>query len=132
VKNKYQSPRWFAFRFFLILSILSTSCSEQTNAPVNASKARETLKTALESWKRGEKSETLQQSTPPIYIIDAEWQSGVKLKDYQIVNEGKEMDAHWFCSVRLTIQRANGQQVTQEVTFVVSTAPNLTITRKIF
>lgn len=102
------------------------------NAPVVADKARDTLRAALDSWKKGDKSDALQSASPPIYVIDAEWQGGAVLKDYKILTDGEEKDAHLFCPVRLTVRGTNGQEMTTEVTYIISTAPNLTVSRKLF
>jgi hypothetical protein len=100
---------------------------------VDAGKAREVLRTALESWKKGDKVDALQSSTPPIYIIgEQDWSTGARLKTYEIVGEGEEKDAHLFCSVRITLANPSGKDSTQEVTYIISTAPNLTVSRKIF
>ena len=116
-----------------LASVTATGCTPANpNAPVNADKARETLRTALESWKKGDADTALQTASPPIYIIDPEWQSGTKLADYEILGPGDEKDAHLFCKVRLTVRGAGGKETKQEVTFIVSTAPNLTVSRKIF
>jgi hypothetical protein len=119
---------WLIFAF----AMLPGGCSDTPNAPVNAGKARETLRTALESWKKGESATALQSASPPIYIIDQEWQSGAKLVNYEIVGDGEEKDAHLYCKVKLTVRASSGKDVQQEVTFIVSTAPNLTVSRKVF
>ena len=115
----------------LVGTALLPGCGPR-NAPVNASLARETLRKALDSWKQGDKVDALQQSSPPVYVIDPEWQAGTALKDYQVVGEGEEKDAHLFCTVKLTVKGVGGKESTREVTYVVSTAPNLTVSRKIF
>jgi hypothetical protein len=116
-----------------VIVILALGCkSGSQNAPVNAGKARETLRTALESWKKGDAATALQSAQTPIYIIDPEWQSGAKLVDFEIQGDGEEKDAHLFCKVKITVRNANGKDIQQEVTFIVSTAPNLTVSRKIF
>lgn len=117
----------------LAAGLLVLGCnSGPNNAPVNAGKARETLLAALESWKKGEKSDALQKASPPIYVIDSEWQQGAVLKGYEVLGEGEEKDAHLFAKVRLTVREAGGKDVTREVTYIVSTAPNLTVSRKLF
>jgi hypothetical protein len=117
---------------FAGLGLLGSGCSTgPRNAPVDAAKARETLRTTLDSWKRGDKVDALQSASPPIYVIDMEWQSGAVLKDYQITGEGREMDAQLFCPVTLTVRTPNGQEAKREVTYIISTAPNLTVSRKV-
>ncbi len=109
-------------------------CSKQgiQNDPVNAGTARESLQAALESWKKGEPSNALEKATPPIYVVEPDWQGGAKLKDFQIVGSGEEKDAQWNCNVRLTLVGANGQEMKREVTFTVATAPNRMVSRKLF
>jgi hypothetical protein len=116
------------------LAVLAgTGCkSDNPNAPVNAAKARETLQAALDSWKKGEPSNALEKASPPIYVIDPDWQAGVKLADFEILGPGEEKDAQLYARVRLVLRRPNGPDVTQEATFMVATAPNLTVARKVF
>jgi hypothetical protein len=112
--------------------LLGSGCSSGArNAPVDAAKARETLRTAMDSWKKGDKVDTLQSASPPIYVIDTEWQSGAILKDYQITGDGKEMDAQLFCPVTITVRTPNGQEAKRELIYIISTAPNLTVSRKV-
>jgi hypothetical protein len=122
--------------FLFVVCVAGTiGCSSgprPPNTPVNAAKAREVLQTALESWKRGEKIDALQSASPAIYVIDSQWQAGAVLKDYRIVDDGKEMDALLHCPVVLTIRDQAGNVKEQQVTFYISTAPNLTVARKLF
>ena len=116
-----------------ILATLAAGCSPgPRNAPVDPGKARDTLKTALESWKKGDPATALQGASPPIYIIDPDWQGGTKLVDYQIVGDGEEKDAQLFAKVRLVFRGADGKESPREVTFMIATAPNRTVARKIF
>ena len=116
-----------------LAGMLGLGCSGGfKNAPVNARTARETLRTALESWKKGQKVSILKTGAPPIYVVDMHWQAGVKLKDYQIVNDGAEKDAHLFCPVKLTLQFSGGKEVKMQVTYIIATAPNLLVSRKVF
>lgn len=100
------------------------------NAPVDPDLARETLRSALESWKRGDKIDALAQSSPAITIQDLDWMSGHKLLSYEIIGPGEEMDAHLFAKVKLTLRDPQGQSTTKEVTYIVSTAPARTVFRK--
>jgi hypothetical protein len=117
---------------FGLVVVIGAGCSGKLNAPVNAPKARETLHAALESWKRGEPATALQSNSPPIYIIIPDWQNGAKLVDFEVIGDGEEKDAHLFCKVKLTLRGQDGKDVKQDATFIVSTAPNLTVSRKIF
>lgn len=128
-------PRWFRRpgTLPLVIGIVAVGCSfGPRNAPVVADKAREVLRTALDSWKKGEKVDALQKASPPIYVIEPEWQAGARLKDYQLLSDGEEKDAHLYCPVKLTLQSAEGEELTRQVTYIISTAPNLTVSRKVF
>jgi len=121
--------RWL----FATAGVALTGCSDAPrNAPVDAAKARDALRTALESWKRGETVAHLQSASPPIYVIDPEWQTGAVLKEFKVVNDGTPLDANLHCPVRLTLRTGGRPDTTREVTFVVSSAPNLTVSRKVF
>lgn len=119
------------FLFLCFCGVLGCS-SGPRNAPVDAAKAREVLRLALESWKNGEKHDALQAASPPIYVIDPQWQAGFVLKEYRIVGDGKEMDAQLTCPVAMTVKNPAGKEIEQEVTFYISTAPNFTVARKLF
>jgi hypothetical protein len=123
---------WVALVAIVWSGFLGAGCSGSRNAPVDAAKARETLRAVLDSWKRGDKMDALQSAAPPIYVNDPDWQSGAVLSDYQITGDGQEMDAQLFCPATLRVQLPNGQEVKRDVTYIISTAPNLTVNRKIF
>ena len=115
------------------LLVITAGCSSgPVHAPVDGAKARDTLRTALESWKRGERVDALQSADPPIYVIDQEWQEGSKLVDFRIAGDGDEMDAHLYCPVQLTVRSPTGKESKRDVTYIISTAPKLTVSRKIF
>jgi len=123
-------PRLFCL---LGLLVLATGCSSgPVHAPVDAAKARETLRAALDSWRKGDPIDALQRGSPPIYVIDVEWQAGAKLVEYQLAGSGDEKDAHLFCPVQLTVRSPDGRTNKRDVTYVISTAPNLTVSRKVF
>jgi hypothetical protein len=116
-----------------MVSLLGLGCSAgPNNAPVVGSEARDALRTALESWKKGDKVDDLQDASPPIYVIDQEWKGGAKLKDYQVTGDGEEKDAHLFAPVKLTVRLSSGREVRKNVIYIISTAPNITVSRKVF
>lgn len=116
-----------------ILATLAAGCNHGPQIdPLDAGRARDVLKTALDSWKKGDAVTALQAGSPPIYVIDPDWEAGAKLVNYQILGDGEEKDAQLFAKVRLTLRNPGGTDVTHEVTFMVSTSPNVTVSRKIF
>ena len=125
---------WFLCILVGPAALLGSGCSSGiNNEPVDAAVARDTLQKALESWKKGDKVDALQQASPPIYVIDMEWQGGATLKEYEIVGAGEAKDAHLLCKVKLTVRGpGGGKEVKKEQTYVISTAPNLTVSRMVF
>ncbi len=129
--NRLKPMRWLALASVIVMPVTSGCSRGPHNAPVAAEKAREILRTALESWKKGEPSNALEKAQPPIYVNDTEWQSGVVLKDFKFVNDGEAKDAHLYCPVKLTVIQ-DGREAQREVTYIISTAPNQTVARKVF
>jgi hypothetical protein len=101
-------------------------------APVDADRAREALRTALESWKKGAQPTALQSHSPPITVQDMDWEAGAKLLAYEIVGDGKNDDANLRCPVKLTIRDAQGKETKKQVTYVVGTSPAVTVFRELF
>jgi hypothetical protein len=98
-------------------------------APVNPGRAREALKTALESWKKGEKPDALKSASPSIVVQDFDWMAGRTLVQYEVTGEGKDDDANLRIPVTLTIRTAQGKEVRKDVSYVVGTSPSLTVFR---
>ena len=122
----------FALVVFAVAGLFGSGCSfSGRNTPVDAAKARDALRTALDSWKRGDPADALQKSSPPIYVIDTEWQAGVVLKEYEIRGDGQEMDAQLFCPVLIRVKAPDGKESTRELTYIISTSPNVTVARKV-
>lgn len=128
------SKIWLVCMLGALGGVFALGCSKGfDNAPVDVSLGRETLQKALDSWTKGDKVDALQSANPPIYVIDPEWQGGSTLKEYEIVGQGEAKDAHLLCQVKLTIRAPGaGKETKKEQTFIISTAPNLTVSRKIF
>jgi hypothetical protein len=128
------SKTWLVCILGLLGGVIALGCSRGfDNAPVDVALARETLQKALDSWKKGDKVDALQSANPPIYVIDMEWQGGSSLKEYEIVGPGEAKDAHLMCPVKLTTRApGTGKETKKDLTYIISTAPNLTVSRKVF
>jgi len=118
----------------VLCSLLLTGCSSgpYESAPVNPDKARETLTTALESWKNGVTTEDLRQQTPSIVVQDFDWMGGVKLLDYEVLDEGNPESANLVSQVKLSLEDKDGAKSEKTVTYLVGTAPVLTVFRDMF
>jgi hypothetical protein len=73
--------------------------------------ARQALEAALNAWRDGKKPGPVEGAPMPVQVVDSEWQSGKKLKSYEIVGE-ESSDGPRVFSVRLTLQRPAGQETT--------------------
>lgn len=105
-------------------------CGEQRAAPVNVELARSTLLDVLEHWKKGGTIDELRQRTPEIVVQEALWSGGQKLQDFALVDEGRPLDANWFCDVELTLAPENGEEPTKKThTYAIGTDPVLTVFR---
>ena len=97
---------------------------------VDPERARETLKTALESWKKGDTIESLRAASPPIVAQDFDWMAGNRLVGYEVTGDGKDDDANLRIPVKLTLKTAQGKEVKKSVSYVVGTSPALTVFRE--
>jgi hypothetical protein len=113
---------------------LLTGCGSPVyqSAPVDPSMALDTLTRAMESWKEGEPVDALREETPPVVVQDFDWTGGMKLLNYEFIGEGEPVDANLIAQVKLTLEDKQGAQREKTVTYVVSTAPALTVFRDIF
>jgi hypothetical protein len=115
---------------FPLAAALVAGCSgSQRAAPVDPERAREALKIALDSWKRGEPPSALQSGSPSITAQDLDWISGATLVDYQVTGDGKAIEANLHVPVKLTLRTPKGQKVTKSVSYIVGTSPRVTVFR---
>ena len=102
------------------------------SAPVNPEVARETLNAALESWKEGATIESLKADSPSIVVQDFDWSGGAKLLDYEVLDDGKPESANLVARVKLSLEDKEGTKSERTVTYLVGTAPVLTVFRDMF
>jgi hypothetical protein len=112
-------------------SLVVPGCSsEGQRAPaVDPPRARDALRAALESWKKGDKIDALKSASPPIVIQDFDWMGGRHLVKYEVLGDGKDDDANLRIPVKLTLRTSDGQEVERSVSYVVGTSPTLTVFR---
>jgi hypothetical protein len=110
------------------LAVLAAGC-RPTPAPSDPDLARETLRQALEAWKRGDPPDALAKADPPVVAADRQWQGGAKLLDYTIhpAVEPKGFDQHFTAT--LSLQDAAGKRTQQKAAYDVSTTPKRVVVR---
>lgn len=118
-----------------LATMLLPGCSNPSLAhAVDAPQARDALKTALDGWKKGETPESLANSSPPMIVQDMEWASGAKLIDYELVGDGKALDANLSIQVKLTVSggaasKTPAKPTEKKVWYMVGTSPKVTVFR---
>jgi hypothetical protein len=104
-------------------------CGGRRNAPAEAAVARQSLATALESWKAGDPPEKIREGSPSITMVDLAWVAGQKLESFEIVGPEVETAVNLICPVKLVLKDKDGKQVTKQVKYVVATSPVISISR---
>ena len=111
---------------------LAAGCSGGSGGaagPVDAPKAREALKTALDGWKKGDKPASFATASPAMTVQDVDWLAGAKLVNYEVKGEGKEFGPNLNIPVDLTIRTPQGKESKKSVSYVVGTSPIVTVFR---
>ncbi len=113
-----------------LAAALLAGCAGSGGAgPVDAPKAREALKAALDGWKRGDAPSSFTGASPAMTVQDMDWSSGAKLVEYKVADDGKEMASSLYVPVTLTLRPKQGSEVKKSVTYIVNTSPIVTVFR---
>ncbi len=112
------------------LVVMFAGCADGVAARrVDPTLAESTLAAVLESWQRGEDVEIWRKKNPEVVIQDIDWTSGLRLKSFEIVGDGKAVDANLYCVVKLTLEDGQKQELERTVTYVIGTSPVCTVFR---
>ena len=99
----------------VILGLFLLCGCNQPGAVPPADAARAALEQALNAWKSGAPAGDIAGATPPIQAVDHAWQTGRKLKSFEILREEPADDERRFV-VRRELEAA---QEPEEVVYVV-------------
>lgn len=126
-----RGPSLFPRLFLLLLLLVSAGCgSSHALHPVAPETARKSLETVLNGWKEGKTPDAWRGQKPEIVVQDVDWSMGKKLVGYEILGEGKAVDANLHCEVKLEL--AEGTETTSKtVQYLVGTSPVITVFRQI-
>jgi len=120
--------RWLPWAAALgCLSVVG--CGTSTD-PTDAPLARQSLVTALESWKAGDPPTKIRDGVPSILMVDAAWDSGQKLESFSILPSEVDDGVNLHCPVKVTLKNNRGVQFIGEIRYVVGTSPKITIFRE--
>jgi hypothetical protein len=107
-------------------------CSDRGVKTVDAGGARQALRTALETWKKGEPIGSLKEHRPSIVAQDLDWEAGATLVGFNVLDDGKDESMSLRIPVELTIQDKAGKEVKKKVKYMIGTSPVITVFREIF
>jgi hypothetical protein len=120
----------------MVATLLLPGCGDPSRAhAVNEPTARDALKTALDGWKNGQTTASFASASSPMIVQDFEWDSGAKLLDYELIDDGKAFDANLRVQVKLTLSGAEGKaapvtkKTEKKVWYIVGTSPKVTVFR---
>ncbi len=133
----FPSRRRSSAAVVVVLAALTLSgCGASSVAhAVDPPRARDALKTALDTWKGGQTPDSLKSSSTPITVQDLDWAGGAKLVDYQILDDGKALDANLSVRVKLVLDgrdKKTGRANEKTVWYLVGTSPSVTVFRDAF
>lgn len=121
--------RPFALILLTALSAAVLGCGSRLPEAADAERAREVLRTGLESWKNGDTIESLPKRSPPIYFKDSDWKGGWQLKSYRTTLDDEPHGQQRRMYVHLTLQSRDGKATAKEVQYLVDTSPALVVVR---
>jgi hypothetical protein len=125
--------RGFAWLLVAGMSVFALAgCGGPHLYKVKSEVARQTLTQVLDQWKAGATPESLRSFKPEIVVQDMEWAGGAKLISYEVLDPGEARDANLVVKVKLTLLNPEDKESSKNVTYLVGTAPVLTVFRDMF
>lgn len=126
--------RHLSLTLALASTLLSSSGCGGGSVPIpsDQTQARQTLDSALESWKKGETVEAMKTASPSILVSDSKWERGAKLSKFEVQGEGKPSGAERAFTVDLWLADSKGKETKEQVVYKVGTNPILTVFRSLF
>jgi len=101
------------------------------HAPADSGAGADAVRTAFESWKKGDTPAILQKQRPAIYLNEPEWFAGNKLLSFEIVEPLEPYGRQLRCAVKLSLENAkNGSRYEKRVGYQVETNPAFVIARE--
>jgi hypothetical protein len=93
--------------------------------------ARISLRTTLETWKKGDSPTTLKNGSPSIVAQDPDWVAGARLVTYEFAGEDRRVAENLFVPVMLTLETKNGRKTRSQVEYVIGTSPHIMVFRSL-
>jgi len=113
----------------LLVGLGSSGCGK-ARPKADADLARETLRMALDAWKKGQPADSLKDRSPPINVADHEWRGGFALLDYRVAEKDQHFGSDLRCQVELSLRNPKGKTLTKKATYSVGTNNALIVVRE--
>ncbi|HWG42457.1 MAG TPA: hypothetical protein VN688_06685 [Gemmataceae bacterium] len=97
--------------------------------PAEPTLARDTLRSVLDAWQRGDALDSLRSASPAVQVNDPDWLAGCRLTDYQFISDGTRAGIDIRFPVLLTLKQPNGRTIRKNTAYMVGTSPVLTVVR---
>jgi hypothetical protein len=134
-KNLPREPFTVGFRRvldgLLLLSVaclLCCGCGSRQKINLSAAEAQKALDTALTASQNGQTGGKIENSSPPIEVVDADWLNGKKLERYEILGEQSNTGDRSRFSVRLHFR---SPQESKEVNYIVIGGSPLRVSQEV-
>jgi hypothetical protein len=114
---------------FILLTGLLVRTAHKVQVAADQTTCINSLKIALQNWKKGGTPADLDGNSPAITMRDKDWKAGCSLLDYQI-GDCTEQGTSLRCPVRLRLRGPQGQAISKSVTYRVLTGPERIIFRE--
>jgi hypothetical protein len=112
----------------LVLGAALAGCGQSLPPAADADQARAALRVALDAWQQGGKAQTLLERSPPIRVVDDDWDKGWSLKSYKIAKD-KQLGQQRRVSAHLSLRGTDGKTMDKNVNYDIDTAPAIVIVR---
>jgi hypothetical protein len=113
----------------LVITLAITGCAKK-RPRADAEVARQTLRVALDAWKKGQPIDALKDGDPPISVADHEWSDDYKLMDYKVSEKDQLFGSDLRCQVQLSLRSPKGKELKKKATYSVGTNNALTVVRE--
>ncbi|AMV38596.1 hypothetical protein [Planctomyces sp. SH-PL62] len=108
----------------------AAGCGDAAPSPTDPAASRVHLAAALDAWKAGGAQADLSAKSPPVQVLDRDWQKGTKVTDYRIEGEGQPLGAGVQWPVELTLVNEKGKSAKKRVVYVVNDGDVVSIARQ--
>ena len=111
---------------FVAFAAVMGCSSGSLPARADPERAKQALRTALETWQKGESTEALANGSPPIYFNDPKIQKGMRLASYEVENSHDFFGQSVRFSVKATFARDDGGKE-RKLTYLIDTGTAVVI-----